>query len=156
MKTKEIAISSILASLYVIIGYILPLGIMFGQINFRLQDCLYALIPLFGESGLIGTFLGHLLFNLYGFSMGYALGLLDLLSPFIFLLPKYLLWKKGLKALPIHVLFVALWIGFLLERVVGVPLLIGIISVGIGESICEGLGIILYYGIRNKITIKNS
>ena len=150
MEIKRKVISGLLALTYFVIGYFIPF-IAFGQYQCRIQDSLYALIPLFGFSGVVGTFLGHLIYNIYGFSIGIALGWPDLLSPFLFLIPKILLWKFGLKALPIHFLFVALWVGVLLQIQFGVSLLIGSINVGIGEAIALGIGVPLNYTFRRII-----
>jgi len=150
MKTKEITIGIMFSSLYVVIGYFIPF-IAFGQFQCRIQDCLYALIPLFGLPSVIGLTIGSMIYNSYGFITGFALGPLDLLSPFIFVIPKLLIWKNGLKALPVHIVFIALWVGSLLYLEYGLPLQMGIISVGIGETIAESLGVPLYY-VFDKIT----
>jgi uncharacterized membrane protein len=155
LDTKTLSIASLLGASYVVIGYFIPF-IAFGQYQCRIQDALYALIPLFGFAGVAGTFLGHFIYNLYGFSIGVALGPLDLLSPFIFLIPKVLLWKHGLKTLPIHILFVAVWVGLLLQLQFALPLSISVVSVGVGELIAEGLGVPLYYALRNKVEITNT
>lgn len=155
LNSRKIALASLLAAIYVVIGYFIPF-IAFGQYQCRIQDCLYALIPLFGMTGVFGTFLGHLIYNIYGFGVGIALGPLDLLSPFIFLIPKLLLSKYGIKTLPVHITFVAVWVAFLLNLQFGVPIVVGIVSVGIGETIAEGVfGVPLYKSIQKRVEIVN-
>ena len=99
MKNKMISIVVVFAGLYVAIGMVLQ-SIAFGPIQVRVADALYPLIAVFGIPCLLGTFLGHLIFNAYGFGVGIALGPLDMLSPFIFLVPKYAIYKTGLKPRP--------------------------------------------------------
>lgn len=136
MDSRKIALASLLAAIYVVIGYFIPF-IAFGQYQCRIQDCLYALLPLFGYAGVFGLTLGGLIYNFYGFFIGVALGPLDLLSPFVFLIPKILIMKHGAKMLPIHVLAVAVWVGFLLQLMFGTPWVIAAFTVGIGEFIAE-------------------
>jgi len=125
MKTRDLLLTSIVASLYFVLGFLFQ-SIAFGQVQVRVADALYPLISL-GSPFLIGTFLGHFLFNLYGFSTGLALGLGDLLSPFLFLVPKLLIWRYGKSrvllflTVLVHVITVALWVSFLLETLFGVP-----------------------------------
>ena len=150
MKNKTISMVVVFAGLYVALGMVLQ-SIAFGPIQIRVADALYPLIAVFGIPCLLGTFLGHLIFNAYGFGIGIALGPLDILSPFIFLVPKYAIYKAGLKAVPLHVVFIAVWIGYLLNALFGVPLLLGILLVGIGETIAEiGIGVPLAIAIRKR------
>ena len=90
--------------------------------------------------------------NLYGFGVGLALGFGDLLSPFILLLPKLLIWKFGLKAVPVHVIAVALWVSYLLNAMFGVPFWLSVLTVGAGEAAAEiGLGVPLAIAVKRKL-----
>ena len=112
MNAKVLATVTILASVYLALGFAFQ-NVAFGAINVRIADALYPLIAFLGLPALLGTFLGHLTFNIYGFGVGIALGVGDLFSPFIFLFPKFLIWKFGLKAVPTHVIAIALWVSYL-------------------------------------------
>jgi len=107
MESKQITRTAIFAALYI------ALGIVFQPISFMLIQCrvacaLIPLIALFGSPATIGITIGHLIFN---FSS--PLGSLDYLSPFVFLIPRYLIQRYGVKAMPIHTLVVALYVGWM-------------------------------------------
>lgn len=137
MKSKDITQVAVLAALYIAIGLVIP-SISFGAIQCRVSDALYPLIAVLGMPALIGLTLGHVIYNFYGYFTGFALGLLDVIvSPLLFLVAKLLIWKYGLKAVPIHVVFVALWVPYLLTTLFGLPYWPLVISVGIGEAVAE-------------------
>jgi len=154
LNSKFLAVTSIIASLYLVLGFSLQ-GIAFGNIQVRVADALYPLIGILGLPCLIGTFLGHFIFNFYGFNVGIALGIGDLASPFIFLIPKLLIYKYGKTPLTlimttfIHVLFVAFWVAWLLYTLFGLPFWLSIFTVGVGEFIAE-----ILLGMPLAITIK--
>lgn len=154
MNSRDIALFTVISALYVALGFGLQ-NIAFGTIQIRVADALYPLIAILGLPCLVGTFYGHFIFNFYGFGVGIALGVGDLLSPFIFLIPKLLIWKFGLKAVPIHVLFVAIWVSYLLNVMFAVPFLLSLVLVGIGEFIAEiVLGVPLTLGIKRRLMKK--
>lgn len=137
METKQIAQATVLAALYIAIGVVLPF-ISFGAIQCRISDALYPLIAILGTPALIGLTLGHIIYNAYGFVTGFALGLLDvLLSPLIFFGAKLAIWKWGIKAIPLHVVAVALWVPYLLNTLFGIPYWPLVLTVGAGEAIAE-------------------
>jgi len=137
MKTKEITLTAVLAALYIGIGLIVPF-ISFGPIQCRVSDALYPLIAVLGTPALVGLTLGHFIYNLFGYSTGIALGLMDvILSPSIFLVAKILIWKHGYRAVPVHVILVAMWVPYMLNTMFGLPYWPLVISVGIGEAIAE-------------------
>jgi len=114
MDSKNIALMSVLASLYVVMGLFIPMY-SFGQFQCRISDALYPLIAVLGTPAMWGLFLGHLIYNTYGYISGFALGPLDMIvSPFLFLIPKHLIKRYGYKAVPVHVIFVGLWVPFLI------------------------------------------
>lgn len=153
MKSKDVTLIAISASLYVVIGLVIPF-ISFGAIQCRVSDALYPLIAILGTPALIGLTIGHAIYNLWGYSTGVALGILDvLLSPLIFLIAKILIWKYGLRAVPIHVIFVALWVPYLLNSLFGAPYWPLVISVGIGEAIAEiAIGIPVAKAVETRWT----
>lgn len=152
MDTKNLATAIILASVYLALGLAFQ-SISFGPIQVRIADALYPLIAVFSFPALIGTFAGHLIFNVYGYGIGASLGALDLISPFIFLIAKYAIYKWKLKAVPIHVIFVTLWVSYLLSTF-GIPFWLSVLTVGIGESIAEiVIGVPLAIAIKRRLKL---
>ena len=152
MKTRNLALTIIITATYLALGFVLQ-NVAFGSIQVRVADALYPLIAVLGIPCLVGTFLGHMIFNLYGFGVGLALGSLDLLSPLIFLIPKYAIHKWKLKAVPLHVIFVALWVAYLLYSLFGIPYWVSVVTVGIGETIAEiVLGVPLSFAIKKHVS----
>lgn len=151
MKSKEIAQAAVLAALYIAIGLVIPF-ISFGAIQCRVSDALYPLIAVLGTPALIGLTLGHAIYNFYGYTIGAALGPMDvILSPLIFLAAKFAIWKWGYRAVPIHVVAVALWVPYLLNTLFGVPYWPAVITVGVGEAVAElVLGIPLAMGVKAR------
>ncbi|GAJ04381.1 unnamed protein product, partial [marine sediment metagenome] len=90
MKSKEIALGSVLGALYLVLGVILQPW-SFGFIQVRVACAMIPLIALVGMPGVIGVTIGHFIFNSYFAS----LGPFDLLSPFVFLIPRILIAKYG-------------------------------------------------------------
>jgi uncharacterized membrane protein len=151
MKTKYLGTLAVFAALYVALGLTLQ-SIAFGVIQVRVADALYPLIAVFGLPCLWGTFLGHFIFNLYGYTAGLALGIGDFLSPLLFLIPKFAIYKWKLKAVPLHVLFVAFWVAYLLYTMFNVPFWLSVVTVGAGETIAEiMLGVPLALAIKKRI-----
>ena len=158
MKSRSLAIVAVFASLYLALGFALQ-GFAFGSIQIRLADALYPLISVFGLPMLFATFLGHLIFNLYGFGAGIALGVGDLASPFIFLIPKYLIYrfanptkKRLVLTTFVHVIFVAFWVSWLLYTMFGVPYWLSVTTVGAGEFIAEIIvGVPLAVAIKKRL-----
>lgn len=154
MKARDLALTTIIASGYLALGFVFQ-DLAFGGIQVRIADALYPLIAILGIPCLAGTFFGHLIFNVYGVAVAIALGPLDLLSPFIFLVPKFLIYKYKLKAVPLHVMTVAIWIAYLLS-LHGVPFWISLITVGAGEYVAEILlGVPLSHAIEKRLTKKD-
>lgn len=150
MKVKDLAVAVVFAALYVAIGFVLQ-SVAFGPIQVRVADALYPLIAMFGWPCLWGTFLGHFVFNIYGFGVGIALGALDLFSPLLFLPAKYAILRWKLKAVPLHILSVALWVSFLLNLLFGAPFWICVLTVGIGETVAElAIGVPLAVAIKKR------
>ncbi len=152
MESKDITKIAILAALYIAIGSAIPF-ISFGAVQCRVSDALYPLIAVLGTPALIGLTLGHFIYNLYGYATGFALGLLDVIvSPLIFLVAKVAIWKWGYKAVPLHVVAVALWVPYLLNSLFGIPYWPLVATVGIGEFIAEVvLGIPLAKLVEKRI-----
>jgi len=104
VNSRFVALIVVFASMYVALGYVLH-PISFLQIQVRIADALYPLIAVFGLPSLVGLVIGHFLLNLSS-----PLGLIDLLSIPLFIPAKVAIWKWGLKAVPLHVISVGLWV----------------------------------------------
>lgn len=151
--TRQTTTMAILAALYVSIGLAIPF-ISFGVIQCRISDALYPLISVFGLPSVVALTLGQFIYNFYGYTIGVALGPLDLLSPLMFLPAKIAIWKWGLKAVPLHVMSVALWVPFLLNQMFNIPMIATIPTVGIGELIAEiVVGIPLTLALRRRMNL---
>jgi uncharacterized membrane protein len=155
MNKKTLTLMAMIASIYLMLGYTFQ-SIAFGQVQVRIADALYPLISL-GTPFLLGAFLGHFIFNLYGFATGIALGIGDLLSPFVLLIPKILIWKFGKSKTGLtittitHVTSVALWVSYLLYIMFGLPMIVSAPLIFTGEFIAEViLGIPLTLAIKKR------
>jgi len=149
MKSRFFALVMVFASLYIAIGYALH-SISFLQIQVRVADALYPLIAVFGLPSLCGLTLGHFMLNLSS-----PLGLIDLLSVAMFLPAKFAILKFGLKAVPLHVLSVGLWVAYMLWHMFRLPYLLTFVLVFTGEFIAEiVLGIPLAVGIKRRLLQK--
>ena len=146
MNTKQISLTAMFAALYYILGVVFQ-PISFGAIQVRVACALIPLIALFGLPATIGITLGHILFNI-----GSPLGSLDLLSPFVFLIPRLLIQKYGVMMMPIHTLSVGFWVAYILSTF-GLPFFPTFLTVAIGETVAEWfLGFILLYAqVKNRI-----
>jgi len=103
------------------------------------------LIAIVGMPATIGITIGHLMFNI-----GSPLGTLDMLSPFVFLIPRLLIQKYGVKMMPIHTLSVGVWVAYILSTF-GLPFFPIFLTVTIGETVAEWLlGYILLYTVVEK------
>ena len=146
MKSRDLALTIIFATLYPA----LTLGLYpmsYGQIQIRIADALYPLIGIFGLPALIGCIIGHFIANLFS-----PLGIIDMVSVLLFIPAKIAIWKWKFKAVPLHVLSVALWIPFMLHLLFGIPYLITVFYVGVGEAVAELiLGRWLYLEIERRI-----
>lgn len=148
MNTRRLALSIVSAALYVAVGFTFQ-SLAFGIVNIRFADALYPLIAILGLPWLVGTFAGHVIFNCYGFAVGLALGPWDLLTPFVLLIPKLLIWKFGLKMVPVHVWAVATYVSLLLTSFYGGAFELYFVGAFIGEAIAEiGLGVPLTLAIK--------
>ena len=146
MKSKQIALTGVFAALYYVLGIVFQ-PISFGAIQVRVACALIPLIALFGYPATIGITIGHLLFNLNS-----PLGTLDYFSPFIFLIPRYLIQRYGTITMPIHTLTVGAWVAYILSTF-GLPFFPIFLTVAIGETIAEWfLGyILLYTGVESRL-----
>ncbi len=147
MKSNDIALTAMFATLYYVLGIVFQ-PISFMAVQVRVACALIPLIYLFGYPATIGITIGHLIFN-----MNSPIGFLDLMSPFVFLIPRLLIQRYGVKVMPIHTLAVGTWVGYILNTAFGIPLIPTILTVTIGEFIAEWyLGyLLLYRGVEKRL-----
>ena len=145
MKVKSLALAVPFAAIYVALCLgLAPISYM--DIQVRVADALYPLIGLFGWPALFGLVVGHFIANMFS-----PLGLIDLLSVIIFLPAKLAILKWKFKAVPFHVVSVALWVAYILHSLFALPYWITALYVGAGEFIAEiMLGYPLYYAIKRR------
>jgi uncharacterized membrane protein len=136
MNPKSLMLVVVIAALYDTLGVIFA-SISFGPVQVRVSNILIPMIVLFGIPGMIGTVIGTFTLNLYGYAVGIAVGPFDLISAFVFLPARWLIAKRGLKMVPIHILCVGIWVGYLLNIVFGLPFLVTALLVMGGEAVAE-------------------
>ncbi len=162
MEKKEIALSSTIAALYIIL--VVGLGpLSYLGINFRVANILLGIIPIAGLPAVFGITLGVLVGNVPS-----PLGPIDMLSAipsFLGCLSIYYLRKIRLPitktftlevgvlaGLTVYTIIISLWIAFLIQSVFGDPyfdalfiLLIGVsaVTIGLGYTLYK---VILKYG----------
>lgn len=145
MKSKDLSLAILFAATYYVITLVIA-PIAFLQIQCRVSDALYALLPLYGWPLCLGITVANFAGNLSS-----PLGLLDLITPFICVVPQILVWKFGQKMQFVLIGAIAVWVAFMLYWVYDLPLLSSILSVGVGEAIAViGIGFPLYYAIKKR------
>ncbi len=142
-KKKEIALSSTIAALYILL--VVGLGpLSFNQLQFRAANILLGIVPLAGLPAIFGITLGVLIGNLTS-----TLGPLDIISAipsFIGCLSIYYLRNKSVLAgLTIYTIIISIWVSYLLNYVIGLPFLVSLFWMLIGVGVVTiGLGYALY------------
>ncbi len=148
-KIQQIGITAVFAATYAALGYLFA-PISFLAIQVRVADAILPLMALFGWPSLIGAQLGLFILNLSS-----PLGLIDMTPIFVFIPPSWLVVKYGVKAVPVYVACIGVWVGIELFLVYNVPLLLTMLYVGIGESIAQiGIGFPLYYAVKRRLGLK--
>lgn len=145
MNTDRIVRIAVIAALYAAITILLaPLS--YAVIQVRVSEALTILPFIFPES-VLGLFLGCLIANLYG-----GLGIIDIVfGSLATLLAAYLTSKMPspyLAPLP-PVLVNAVVVGFVLKYVIGAPLFLSMLYVGVGQlAACYLFGLPLLLWLR--------
>lgn len=137
------------ATIYLVLGFAFhPLS--FEAFQLRLACVIVPLIHFGGTPALIGLTIGHFIFNTTSPLIPW-----DLVSPLIFFPARLAIKRYGFKAVPLHVLSVAMWVSLIIQLSAGFftwPLFVTIgISVGVGEGIVElVLGRLLYLEVERR------
>jgi len=142
LKTKDLALISIYAALYA--GLVVGLGfISYGPINFRLADAMVAAVPLLGLPGVLGHTLGVFIGNL--FSPEGLIDLLNTIPSFAMSYVVYYVYRKTQNDYTVIGTCVAysavlgVSVGLMLSYILGLPLLLTIAYVAIGNTIATVL-----------------
>lgn len=145
MNTRKLVRIAVIAALYAAITIVLhPLS--YGVVQVRVSEALTVVPFIFPES-ILGLFLGCLIANIYG-----GLGMIDIVfGSMATLIAGYLTRKMpGVWLAPLPpVLVNAIVVAFILRLVMGAPLVLSMVYVGVGQALaCYGLGLPLLYLLR--------
>lgn len=154
-STRKIAMIGIVAALYAVITLVLGF-ISYGPIQFRIAEIM-TLLPLFGKEYILALTLGCFLANVIG-PYGIPDIIFGTIATFIsvylvYLTGKMMNGKKG------YVLIASLWptivnaiiIGMMLNIIFGLPLIISILQVGIGQFVVITIiGVPLFKAFKEK------
>lgn len=145
MKIDKVTRIAIIAAIYAAVTVILA-PISYGVLQVRVSEALTILPFIFPES-FLGLFIGCLIANIFG-----GLGLVDIIfGSLATLIAGYLTSKmpnQYLAPLP-PVLVNAVVVGFILKFVLGAPLFLTMLYVGIGQFLaCYVIGLPLLYWLK--------
>lgn len=136
-RTKYLTHAAIIAAVYVVLTIIFA-PISYGQVQVRISEAL-TVLPYFTPAAIPGLFIGCIIANIYG-----GAGIIDIifgsLATLFAAFLSYKMPKKYLVPLP-PIVINAVVIGLILNYALGVPILITMVWVGLGQLIsCYGIG----------------
>lgn len=146
-KTRAVIKTAIVAAAYAALTISLA-PISFGAIQIRVANALIGIVPLIGMPAALGISLGVFIGN-----MASPLGPLDLLSAIPTFLGLLILMRlkdrSVIVGLTCYTVIVSVWVGALLNYVLGMPFLITFAYLVVGVGIATvGLGYILYRSLK--------
>lgn len=142
IKPKDLALISTYAALYAALVIVLG-GISYGPIQIRIADSLVAAVPLLGIPGVLGHTLGVFISNI--FSPAGWLDLLNTIPSFVMSFVVYYVYKKTNNDYTVILTSIAyatvlgITVGWMLSYLYGLPLLLTIAYVAIGNVIATVL-----------------
>jgi uncharacterized membrane protein len=142
VKTIDLALIAIYAALYAALVVVLG-GISYGPIQVRVADSLVAAVPLLGLAGVLGHTLGVFIGNI--FSSAGPLDLLNTIPSFAMSYIVYYVYKRTKNDYTVIGTCVAYsavlgtTVGWMLSYLYGLPLLLTIVYVAIGNVIATVL-----------------
>ena len=162
-KTKKITRVGVVAGLYAALT--LALGfISYGPIQFRIAEVM-TLLPLFGKEYILSLTIGCFLANVIG-PYGLPDIILGTLATFISVYAIYLTGKT-IKNYKFKLIIASIWptlfngviVGWMLNKLYGLPLVLSMIQVALGELVvitCIGVPLFLMAGskFKNVFTFK--
>jgi len=151
----KIALTAITAALYIALGYIFQ-AISFLGLQFRVAELIVGMCIIFPFEGLVGNVIGVFFVNLSS-----PLGPIDLISCIVNVPALYCIIyfkdKGGLKYLGgiLYALIISLYVAFILNFVLSLPIMLMFIQVLIPEVILTTLGIIIFENIKRALNIND-
>lgn len=151
----RIALTAITAALYIVLGYVFQ-AISFLGLQFRVAELIVGMCIIFPLEGLIGNVIGVFFVNLSS-----PLGPIDLISCIVNIPALYCIIffkdKGVLKFLGgiLYALIISLYVAFILNLVLSLPIMLMFIQVLIPEVILATLGIILFENINRALNIND-
>ena len=142
-KTKNLAIASMYAALYVTL-IIVFMETSFGPIQLRIANVLITTVPLFGFAGVLGHTLGVFIGNIFSSSLG-LIDLLNVIPSFIMTFIVYYTYKKTNNDYTVIATCIAysailgVTVGLMLHYILDIPLIITIVTVAIGNVVASVL-----------------
>ena len=153
-KSLDVAIIAMTVALYVVLGNLFQ-PISFMGLQFRVAEIVVGMVIIFPIPGLVGNVIGVFFVNLFS-----PLGPIDLISVVVnipalyciilFRERKYLKFVGGI----LYALIISLYVGIILDLILGLPWYIMFVQVLISEIVLVTLGIVIfdYVGIQMNLT----
>ncbi len=138
IKTKDLAIITMYAALYAALVVVLG-GISYGPIQVRVADVMVSAVPLLGMPGVLGHTLGVFIGNI--FSPDGLLDLLNTIPSFAMSFVVYYVYKKTRNDYTVigtclaYSAVLGTTVGWMLSYLYGLPLLLTIVYIIVGNSI---------------------
>jgi len=153
LTTKQIALATVFAALKLALNMVFH-GISFGAFNFRISNALLGTLPFTGWAGVLAFFISGLWTNSTS-----PLGLIDMISPFIGLVFSSIIVLAGktqndkliFGAMVLYGTGIGLWVGYMLNAVYGLPLILMMVNVVISNTVVSALAAFPVYKAMNKV-----
>lgn len=145
-KVKSLAVNGILASIYIVLTVLNPIG--YGAIQLRISEA-FTVLPLLNRKFFPSIFIGVLIANLFS-PLGFIDVLVGLLIAFIIFIVSYKVRNIWANAV-IYAVTCGVFVGAELFYVLKVPFFYSFVSVGLSQLIIMFIAIIAIRGVREKI-----
>jgi uncharacterized membrane protein len=142
IQTKNIAIIAIYAALYAVLVVVLG-AFSYGPVNLRVADAMLGVVPLLGLAGVLGHTLGVFVANI--FSTAGPLDLLNTIPSFVMSFVVYYVYKRTKNDYTVigtciaYSIVIGTTVGWMLSFLYGLPLLVTIAWVAVGNIIATVL-----------------
>ncbi len=142
IRTLDLAVISIYAALYA--ALVVGLGAFsYGPVQIRIADSMVAAVPLFGLAGVLGHTLGVFISNI--FSTAGLLDLLNTIPSFVMSFVVYYVYKRTKNDYTVigtclaYSAVLGTTVGWMLSYLYGLPLLLTIVYVAVGNAVASVL-----------------
>jgi uncharacterized membrane protein len=142
VKTKNLAVMAIYAALYAVLVVVLG-AFSYGPIQVRIADSMLGVVPLLGLAGVLGHTLGVFVGNI--FSSAGPIDLLNTIPSFLMSFVVYYVYKRTQNDYTViatcvaYSVVIGTTVGWMLSYLYGLPLLLTIVYVAIGNIIATVL-----------------